>query len=171
MAASKRRLTNQAFSFSLKQCRSSSRFGLAEFWGMLPALKLVLLNLRDAGWFKALDEFRAHRRFRRAISACGPIDPILRLIGRSRLEATPSRASHRASDFVPRPRGRLSAAWSLKAARLYRQAIAKIAASFRRGRNRVGALVVRLAHDVKIASGAAEALRDRLCHVGLLPCR
>src|SRR3954447_661431 len=60
MTAAKGRLTVPAFSYFLEAVQEVEPLRLAELWGMLPALKLVLLTSVTQVGFKALDDFRSN---------------------------------------------------------------------------------------------------------------
>src|SRR3954447_4276695 len=164
MSASKGRLTVPAFSYFLEAVQEIEPLGLAELWGMLPALKLVLLtNVTQVG-FKALADFRTNPDVQTHYGADDLIKS-LRLINDLDWKRTIEDLSlvHRILCLDPAgvyPR------MDFDSREVYRQAIEKIAPHSDVGKIELARRLLQHTREVRIPSGTSEALRDRLRHVG-----
>ena len=164
MTAAKGRLTVPGFSYFLEAVQEFEPLGLAELWGMLPALKLVLLTSVTQVGFKALDEFRANPAIQTEYGADDLIKS-MRLITDLDWKRPIEDLSlvHRILCLDPAgvyPR------MDFDGREMYRQAIEKIAPHSDVGEIELARRLLRHTRDVKIPPGTSEALRDRLCHVG-----
>jgi len=164
MTASKGRLTVPAFSYFLEAVQELEPLGLAELWGMLPALKLVLLTSVTQVGFKALSDFRAGVAIQTNYGADDLIKS-MRLITDLDWKRTIEDLSlvHRILCLDPAgvyPR------MDFDSREMYRQAIEKIAPHSDVGEIEFARRLLQHTRDVKIPPGTSEALRNRLCHLG-----
>src|SRR3954471_2730014 len=164
MTASKGRLTVPAFSYFLESVQEIEPLGLAELWGMLPALKLVLLTSVTQVGFKALEDFRSNASVQTDYGADDLIKS-LRLINDLDWKRTIEDLSlvHRILCLDPAgvyPR------MDFDSREVYRQAIEKIAPHSDVGEIELARRLLQHTREVRIPPGTSEALRDRLRHVG-----
>ena len=164
MTACKGQLSVPAFSYFLEVVQEVEPLRLAELWGMLPALKLVLLTSVTQVGFKALADFRADSSAKTDYRADDLIKS-LRLITDLDWKRTIEDLSlvHRLLCLDPAgvyPR------MDFDGREMYRQAIEKIAPHSDLGEIAFARRLVQYARDAKIPPGTSDALRDRLRHVG-----
>jgi len=165
LVASKNRLTVPVFSLFIESVQEIEPLRLAELWGMLPALKLVLLqNLTDAG-FKALRAY--HENGSGAISdgVVGRSINALRLLGDLDWKETLERLSvvHRILCLDP---AGVYPKMDFDSREMYRQAVEKIAPYSDVSEIELARRLVTTAQTAKTSRSMPEALRDRLLHVG-----
>ncbi|MBV9613204.1 MAG: hypothetical protein JO091_12070, partial [Acidobacteriaceae bacterium] len=164
LVATKDRLSEGEFLFFLDAVQRIEPLRLAELGGMLPALKLVLLErIADAG-FKALEAFRRHRA-EGASYDLARIIASLRLIGEIDWKEHLEQLSlvHRTLSGDPAgvyPR------MEFESREAYRQQIERIAAHADIGEIELARRAVQMATDAEIPASAPEALRSRLRHAG-----
>ena len=164
LLASGNHLTVPVFAFFVESVQEIEPLRLAELWGMLPALKLVLLqHLTDAGT-KAL---RAFRESGPAAISCEVARPIssLRLIGDLDWKETLEKLSvvHRILCLDPAgvyPR------MDFESREMYRQAIEKTAAHSDVSEIELSHRLITTAQVARTSRSMPEALRERLLHVG-----
>lgn len=164
LAATKNRLSEPAFSFFIEVVQEIEPLRLAELWGMLPALKLVLLeNLAGSG-FKALEAFRGNGLDAPSFEI-GRIIGSLRLIGEIDWKENLEQLSvvHRILRLDP---GGFYSRMDFDSRELYRQAIERTAARSDISEIELARRAVQMAENAQIPRSAPEALRDRLRHVG-----
>ncbi len=164
MTAAKGRLSVPAFSYFLESVQELEPLRLAELWGMLPALKLVLLTTVTQVGFKALEEFRADPSLQTNYGADDLIKS-LRLITDLDWKRPIEDLSlvHRTLCLDPAgvyPR------MDFESREMYRLAIEKIAPHSDVGEIELARRLVQHTRAINIPPGTSEALRDRLSHVG-----
>src|SRR4051812_8750786 len=162
--ASGNRLTVPAFSLFIESVQEVEPLRLAELWGMLPALKLVLLgNLTDAG-FKAIQAFRESGS--QAISyGLGRSISALRLLGDLDWKETLEKLSvvHRILCLDP---AGVYPKMDFDSREMYRQAIEKIAPHSDVSEIELARRLINTAQAATTSRSMPVALRDRLLHVG-----
>ncbi len=164
LTAANDRLSESVFSFFITGVEEIEPLRLAELWGMVPALKMILLDLIADRGAKALEAFRAN-----GINApsyeIGRLIGSLRLIGEIDWKETLERLSvvHRILSLDPAgvyPR------MDFESRELYRRRIARISVHSDLGEIDLARLAVSMAEEAKLDPLAPEALRERLRHVG-----
>ncbi len=164
LAATKNRLTEVAFSFFIDAAQEIEPLRIAELGGMLPALKVVLLESISQTGFKALETFRAAGPD--AVSYdIGRLLASLRLIGEIDWKEHLEQLSlvHRTLSLDPAgvyPR------MDFESRELYRQAVERSAVHSDVSEIELARRAVEMAQQAQIPRSAANALRDRLRHVG-----
>ncbi|MFL6463047.1 MAG: glucoamylase family protein [Bryobacteraceae bacterium] len=164
LLASKNRLTVPAFSFFIESVQEVEPLRLAELWGMLPALKLILLgNLADAG-FKALHAFRGGGP-QATSHEIGRFVTGLRLIGDLDWKETLEKLSvvHRILCLDP---AGVYPKMDFDSREMYRQAIEKIAPHSDVSEIELARRLINTAQAARTSRSMPVALRDRLLHVG-----
>ena len=157
-------LTEPAFSFFIETVEEIEPLRLAELWGMIPSLKLALLELLTESGRKALDAFRRHGRDATSLEV-GRLITSLRFLGEMDWKETLEQLSvvHRVLSLDPAgvyPR------MEFQSREYYRQRIEKIAAQSDVGEIEVAQIAIRKAQQGALDISASEALRDRLRHAG-----
>src|SRR3954447_466840 len=158
MSASKGRLTVPAFSYFLEAVQEVEPLRLAELWGMLPALKLVLLtNVTQVG-FKALADFRTNPDVQTHYGADDLIKS-MRLITDLDWKRTIEDLSlvHRILCLDP---AGVYPAMDFDSRELYRRAVEKIAPHSDVDEIELARRLVQMASEVRIPPGASDAFRD-----------
>ncbi len=164
LAATQNRLTESSFLLFLEAVQEVEPLRLAELSGMLPALKLVLLErLSDAGC-KALEAFRAEGSNAPSFEV-GTIIGSLRFIGEIDWKENLEQLSIVHRTLLLDPAG-VYAGMDFESRELYRQAVERIAAHSDVGEIELARRVVRMAGEAEIPRSAPDALRMRLRHVG-----
>ncbi len=164
LTATRNRLTEPAFSFFIEAVQEIEPLRLSELWGMLVALKLLLLeSLADLG-FNALEEFRASGAAARSYEV-GPILGSLRLIGEMDWKENLEQLSvvHRTLCLDPvgvYPR------MDFESRDFYRQTLERIASHSDVSEIDLARRAVQMAEQAPIPRSAPDAMRDRLRHVG-----
>ncbi len=164
LIAANNHLTEPAFSLFIDAVQEIEPLRLAELWGMLTALKLVLFeSLVEAG-FKALEAFRANGATAPSYDL-GRIVGSLRLIGEIDWKESLEQLSvvHRALCLDPigvYPR------MELESRDFYRQTLERIAAHSDVSEIDLARRAVQMAEQASIPPAAPDALRERLRHVG-----
>jgi cyclic beta-1,2-glucan synthetase len=164
LAASHNRLTTEAFAVYLDSVQAVEPLRLSELSGMLLALKLSLLELLAQHGRQALDAFRADGS--KATSyGLGNLIMSLRLIGWVDWRDTLEELSlvHHALSLDP---GGAYSRMEFASREAYRMRVARIAAHSDVGEIDLAKLAVSMAEDAMVEREAAEALRERLRHVG-----
>ncbi len=164
LAATKNRLTEPAFSFFIEVVQEIEPLRLSELWGMLPALKLVLLEAVSDLGFRALEAF--HARGPEAPSfEVGRVVNALRLIGEIDWKESIEQLSvvHRTLCLDP---GGVYPRMDFESREVYRQTVEKIAAHSDVSETELARRAVQMAEDANIPRSAPDALRDRLKHAG-----
>ncbi len=164
LTATENRLTESAFSLFIEAVQKVEPLRLSELWGMLIALKLVLLESLAAVGFKALEAFHTNG----ATAPSYNIDRIissLRLIGEIDWKQNLEQLSvvHRTLCLDPigvYPR------MDFDSRDYYRQTLERIAAHSDVSEIDLARRAVQMAETASIPSSAPDALRDRLRHVG-----
>lgn len=164
VAASKNRLSVAAFTFFIEAVQEIEPLRLAELWGMLPALKLVLLKLVTEAGFKALENFRSNASPQSNYDADEMIKS-LRLISDLDWKKPIEDLSmvHRILSLDP---AGIYPAMDFESREMYRQAIEKIAPHSDVGEIELARRLVQQAREAHIPPRTSKALHDRLTHVG-----
>lgn len=164
LAATKFQLTEEAFTFYLDAVQETEPLRLSELWGMLTALKLVLLEFIAERGRKALDAFLSDG-LNAAPFDIGSLITSLRLIGEIDWRRTLERLSvvHRVLNLDP---AGIYPRMDFESRERYRQRIAKIAGHSDLGEVEVARMAVTMAEEAVIDRQAPDALRDRLRHAG-----
>ncbi len=157
-------LTEILFSSFIEAVQEVEALRLSELWGMIPALKLVLLETLAENGRKALEAFRAEAgdppscHIDRIVSS-------LRFLGEMDWKEILEQLSevHRILRLDP---SGVYTRMEFESRESYRQSIEEIAAHSEVGETELARLVVQMAEEAKIDRAAPEALRDRLRHVG-----
>jgi cyclic beta-1,2-glucan synthetase len=164
LSATDNRLTEPAFSFFIEAVEEVEPLRLAELWGMIPALKLALLEIIVEHGRKALDAFRASGA---AIPSfgIGSMVTSLRSLSESDWKETLEQLSvvHRALSLDP---AGVYSRMDFESREYYRQVLEKIAAQSDVGELELAQMAVTMAERARVDSSMPEALRDRLRHVG-----
>ena len=164
LAATKFRLTEEVFAFYIDAVQETEPLRLTELWGILAAMKLVILEFMAERGRRALDAFMSE-----GVDAptfdIGRLVTSLRLIGEIDWRPTLERLSvvHRVLDLDPAgvyPR------MDFESRERYRRRVAKVASHSDLGEVEVATMAVTMAEEAIVERHAPEALRDRLRHVG-----
>jgi len=164
LSAIDNRLTEPAFAFFIEAVEQVEPLRLAELWGMIPALKLALLETIVEQGRKALEAFRAHGPDAQSFGI-GTMVTSLRLLGESDWKETLEQLSvvHRALSLDP---AGVYSRMDFESREYYRQVLEKIAAQSDVGELELARMAVKMAEEARVDSSAPEPLRDRLRHVG-----
>lgn len=157
-------LTEPAFLFFLEAVQQVEALRLAELWGMIPALKLALLEMVADRGRKALDAFRSRQSEAPSLGV-GNIITSLRFLGETDWKESLERLSivHRVlggdpSGVYPR--------MEFESREYYRQTIEKIAAQSDVGEIELAQMSVDAAAHAHVDNLTPEPLRERLRHAG-----
>ncbi|MBV9759036.1 MAG: glycosyl transferase [Acidobacteriaceae bacterium] len=158
------RLTEPAFSFFIESVERIEPLRLAELWGMIPALKLALLEIVVEQGRKALEAFRAGAAGAPSFGI-GNIVTSLRLLGEFDWKETLEQLSvvHRLLSQDPAgvyPR------MNFESREYYRQVIEKIAAQSDVSEIDLAHKAVGMAQEARVDPSTPLPLRDRLRHAG-----
>ncbi len=164
LEAANDRLSESGFSLFITGVEEIEPLRLSELWGMVPALKMILLDAIAERGARALESFRAESATATRYEI-GRLIASLRLIGEIDWKETLERLSvvHRILCLDPAgvyPR------MDFDSRELYRRRIGRISAHSDLGEIDVARLSVSMAAEAKLEPSAPEALRDRLRHVG-----
>ncbi len=157
-------LTEATFSFFIEAVEQVEPLRLAELWGMIPALKLALLQVIVEHGRKALDAF--HTQGPDAPSfGIGTMITSLRFLGESDWKETLEQLSvvHRALSLDP---AGVYSRMDFESREYYRRVLEKIAAQSDVGELELAQMAVKMAEEAPINSSTPEPLRGRLRHVG-----
>jgi cyclic beta-1,2-glucan synthetase len=164
LVAADYRLTEAAFSYFLDSVQEVEPLRFSELAGLLPALKLALLELIADRGHKALEAFHAEGVNAPSLDIARLLRS-LRLIGEMDWKETLEQLSfiHRVllldpADVYPR--------MDFVSREFYRKAAAQVAAHSDFSEVEVARLAVTMAEEARIDRSAPEALRERLRHVG-----
>jgi cyclic beta-1,2-glucan synthetase len=164
VVATNYRLTEAAFSVFLEAVQETEPLRLSELGGLLPAIKLALLEtIADRGR-RAYDAFRAQGLDAPSYDI-GSLIQSLRLIGEIDWKETLEQLAIVHRVLLLDPAG-VYGRMDFISREYYRKAVAKIAARSDVGEIDLARLAVTLAEEAKIERTTPEALRDRLRHVG-----
>jgi cyclic beta-1,2-glucan synthetase len=157
-------LTEPTFSFFIEAVERIEPLRLAELWGMMPALKLALLQIVVEHGRKALEAFRTSGADA-PILGIGTMITSLRFLGESDWKETLEQLSvvHRA--LTNDPSGVYSR-MDFESREYYRQVLEKIAAQSDVGELELAQMAVKMAGQARVASATPGPLRERLQHVG-----
>ncbi len=164
LPAANYKLTEASFYYFVQSVEHVEPLRLAELGGMLPALKLVLLELIADRGFQALEAFREQGAAAPSFDI-GRIIRSLRFIGEIEWKETIEQLSMIHRVFALDPAG-IYPCMEFETREQYRRAVADIAACSDIGEVELARTVVRMAESAPIPGGAPEALRARLRHVG-----
>ena len=164
LVAANYQLTQENFFYFIQTVEEIEPLRLAELGAMLPALKLVLLELIAERGFKALEAFRADG-LRAPSFDIGRLIRSLRFIGEIEWKETIERLSiiHRILSLDPSgvyPR------MEFISREQYRRAVAGIAAHSDLNESEVAQLAVTFATNANLERSTTDAMRERLRHVG-----
>ena len=164
LEASNYRLTEASFYFFIQGVEEIEPLRLAELGGMLPGLKLALLELIADRGTKALEAFKTE-----GINAppfyIGVLIRSLRFIGEIDWKETLEQLSiiHRTLCLDPAGvYGRMD----FESREHYRRTVSHISMRSDLGEREVARMAVNMAESALVERGAREALRDRVRHVG-----
>ncbi|MGA8029071.1 MAG: glucoamylase family protein [Bryobacteraceae bacterium] len=164
LAAAKNQLTEALFSLFVEAVQDIEPLTISELWGMIPALKLVLLEMLAANGHAGLEAFRSEGNA--APSYDIPrIVTSLRFLGEVDWKETLEQLSvvHRVLCLDP---AGVYSRMDFESRELYRQTIEQIAGHSDVNEIELARLAVKMAEDAIIDRSAPDALRDRLRHVG-----
>jgi hypothetical protein len=168
LAATRNQLTEQAFSFFIEAAQEVEPLRLFELSGMIPALKLVLLELLAENGWKALEAFRAEGLKAPSYNV-GRIITSLRFIGEIDWKETLEQLSLLHRTLCLDPAGVYSR-MEFESRESYRRRIAKVAAHSDVSEFELARLAVDMARhreqESKLRVANPEVWRDRLQHVG-----
>ena len=164
LQATEFRLTEANFFFFIQSVEEIEALRLAELGAMLPALKLVILELLADRGFKALDAFRTQGASAPSLGV-GRLVRSLRFIGEIDWKETIEQLSvvHRVLSLDPAgvyPR------MDFESREQYRLVVARIAARSDVGEVQLARAAVTMAESPIVERSTSEALRERLRHVG-----
>lgn len=164
LAATQFQLTEEAFAFYLDAVQETEPLRLSELWGMLTALKLVLLEFIADRGRKAFEAFLSDGLNAPSFDI-GSLITSLRLIGEIDWRCTLERLSvvHRVLSLDP---AGIYPRMDFESRERYRQRIAKIAVHSDVSEREAAKIAVTMAEEAIIDRQAPEALRDRLRHAG-----
>jgi hypothetical protein len=162
--ATRNRLTEPALSYFIEAVEEVEPLRLAELWGMIPALKLALLELVNERGRKALDVFRAEGPAAPSFEV-GHVITSLRFLGEADWKETlePLSVVHRVLSLDPAgvyPR------MDFQSRDYYRETIEKLAAQSDISEIEVAQIAVEKARQADSSPSASEPLRDRRRHAG-----
>ncbi|MBV9157652.1 MAG: hypothetical protein JO097_15410, partial [Acidobacteriaceae bacterium] len=157
-------LTENLFSSFIQAAQEIEPLRISELWGMVPALKLVLLEILAESGANALQAFRT--------SGANPhpyhIDRLissLQFLGIVDWKEILEELSHVHQVLRLDPAG-IYPRMEFESRDLYRKAIEEIAAHSEVGEVELAHFAVQMAKDAKVDRSTPEALRERLRHVG-----
>jgi cyclic beta-1,2-glucan synthetase len=164
IAATHNQLTESAFLFFLEAVQQVEPLRLAELGGMIPALKLALLEIVAERGRQALDAFRAGGSDLPSFGV-GDIITSLRLLSESDWKETLERLSSVHRTLSADPSG-VYPRMEFESREYYRQRIEKIAQHSDVGEIELARMAVDAAGNARIDSSMPEPLRARLRHAG-----
>ncbi len=164
LRACQNKLSVAAFCLFLDSAQHVDPLSDKELEGMLPALKLALLECTTELGFRALDAFRKDGKDAVSYHA-GYLIRSFRLIGDLDWRKTLEQLSfvHRILSLDP---AGVYPVMDLESRQIYRRRVAKIAARSDTGEVELCERLVRTASEAKVFRNTPEALRNRLRHVG-----
>src|SRR5579875_1693766 len=157
-------LTEPAFAFFIEAVGEVEPLRLAELWGMIPALKLALLERVAERGRKALEAFRADGLAAPSFGI-GTIVTSLRFLGESDWKETLEQLSvvHRTLTLDP---AGVYSRMDFESREYYRQVIKKLAAQSDISEIDLAHRAVTMAQQARVNASTPEPLRNRLHHVG-----
>ena len=164
LEASDYRLTEGRFYYFIQGVEEIEPLRLVELGGMLPALKLALLELIAERGMKALEAFKAHGLDAPSFHL-GLLIRSLRFIGEIDWKETLENLSIIHRTLCLDPSG-VYARMDFSSRDQYRQAVAHIAGRSDLSEREVALKAVSMAENATVERSASEALRGRLRHVG-----
>ena len=164
MLAANFKLTEQNFLFFIQAVEEIEPLRLAELGGMLPALKLALLELIASRGAQALAAFKAEGQGARSFDL-GLLIRSLRFIGEIDWKETVEQLSiiHRVLCLDP---AGVYARMEFESREQYRQRVASIASHSDCGEAEVARMAVSMAENATVDRSVPPAKRDKLRHVG-----
>jgi hypothetical protein len=164
LAACKFRLNDKTFAFYIDAVQETEPLRLSELWGILDAMKLVLLEFIAERGRKALEAFRSDELNAPSFDI-GSLITSLRYVGDFDWRATLEKLSvvHRVLNLDP---GGVYPRMDFESRERYRRRIAKIAAHSDVSEIEVARIAVTMAEGAVVERSAPEGLRDRLRHAG-----